>query len=324
MTRELDTVTLTQAAKDYAGQFLLPTVPNPHNSTFAPIGGRGWVLHSMEHFHFEDEFDYFFDKIKGYLGPLARAEFDDEVSRTLTPYDPGELEAELALRLAITPSGDKIPNAKGLVKRKCIPVGWYYETKTDANGRRMPQILQVHVRVGESDDEAVAKKIKHAQDTGLVVFPMYTMPPTMALNTRISNGPAITMCDAMVDSLDLGTGAAIVRGYSGAQPTDPDTAASGTLLFTLTCSDPAFGAASDIAPGARATASAITNDSSADATATVGYCRGWTTNDGATPLAAKIDGEAGTSGADFNFNTVSIVSGATVGMTSWTITMPES
>ena len=146
----------------------------------------------------------------------------------------------------------------------------------------------------------------------------------MALNTRISNECAILACDAIVDNLDEGTGAAVIQGRTGSQPADPDTTVTGTLLFTLVCSDPAFGNASDAAPGATATASSITDDSSADATGTLGYCRASATNDGSTPLDDHIDGEAGTSSADFNFNTLSIVSGSTVSMTSWTATMPES
>lgn len=317
--RELDTGTLDRAAMDYAAEFLRPTVGNPHNPSFAPVGGAGWVLNSMNNFHFEDEEQYLRERMRGELGPRAYARFEEEYNKVYVPYDPDELEKNLAERLAIRPDGTVISGAKGIVKRSCRIIGWCHEAKTG-----LPVLVQCHAHVGESDDEAEFRKREGLARAGVVIFPLSQAPFKMALNTRISNGPAITMCDAMVDSLDLGTGAAIVRGYTGAQPTDPDTAASGTLLFTLVCSDPAFGAASDIAPGARATASAITNDSSADATGTLGYCRGWTTNDGATPLTAKIDGEAGTSGADFNFNTVSIVSGATVGITSWTVTMPES
>ena len=143
----------------------------------------------------------------------------------------------------------------------------------------------------------------------------------MALNTRIAAVAAIAACDAIVDRLDLGTTAATIRGRSGTQPADPDAAESGTLLFTLTCSDPAFGAAVDAAPGGRATANSITDDSSADATGTLAYCRAGATGTGADDV---IDGEAGTSSADFNFNTVSIVSGSTVSMTSWTVTMPQT
>jgi hypothetical protein len=146
----------------------------------------------------------------------------------------------------------------------------------------------------------------------------------MALNTRISNAVAVAACDAVVDAIDGGTGAGIVRIYTGAQPADPDTAPTGTLLATLVCSDPAFGAASDAAPGGQATANAVTDDSSADATGTAGWFRVFSTNDGATPLNAIMDGECGTSGADMNLNSTSISAGATVSITSWTVTMPET
>lgn len=146
----------------------------------------------------------------------------------------------------------------------------------------------------------------------------------MALNTRIANVAAIAGCDAVVDLLDGGSNGATIQGRSGSQPTDPDTAVSGTNLFTLTCNTTAFGAAADATPGGIATAAAIADDSSADATGTLGYCRASSSNAGDTPLTAFIDGEAGTSGADFNFNTLSIVSGSTVSMTSWTVTLPES
>ena len=102
----------------------------------------------------------------------------------------------------------------------------------------------------------------------------------MATNTRISNECAILACDAVVDNLDEGTSNAVIQGRTGTQPADPDTAVTGTLLFTLPCSDPAFGNASDAAPGGQATASAVTDDSSADATDTLGYCRVSATNDG--------------------------------------------
>ena len=146
----------------------------------------------------------------------------------------------------------------------------------------------------------------------------------MALVTKISNECALLGCDAIVDNLDEGAGAAVIQGRSGAKPADPDTAVSGTLLFTLTCSNPAFGNAADATPGGIATASAITDDSSADATDTLGYCRASSTTTPPTPIDDHIDGEAGTSGADFNFNTVAIVSGATVSMTAWTVTLPEA
>jgi hypothetical protein len=146
----------------------------------------------------------------------------------------------------------------------------------------------------------------------------------MALNTRISNECAILACDAVVDNLDEGTAGATIQGRTGAQPADPDTIVSGTNLFTMTASTIAFGAAVDNTGSARATAAAVTDDSSADATGTLGYVRASSSNAADTPLDDHIDGEAGTSGADWNFNTLSIVSGSTVSTTAWTVDMPET
>lgn len=143
----------------------------------------------------------------------------------------------------------------------------------------------------------------------------------MANNFRISNAAAKAMADTFDDQVNIGTTAAVLDVRSGAQPADPDTAASGTLLATLTFSDPAFGAASDAAPGGLLTASAITQDSSADATGTAGYFRIRATGTGADDVA---DGECGTSGADLNFNTTSITSGSAVSITSLTVTMRET
>ena len=116
---------------------------------------------------------------------------------------------------------------------------------------------------------------------------------------------------------------ATIQGRTGAQPAGADTVVSGTNLFTMTASATAFGAATDGAPGGLKTANAITDDSSADATGTLGYVRASSSSAADTPLDDHIDGEAGTSGADWIFNTLAIVSGAAVSASSWTITQPE-
>lgn len=143
----------------------------------------------------------------------------------------------------------------------------------------------------------------------------------MPTNFRISNVAAKALADAFDDQVNIGSTAAAIDIRTGAQPADPDTAATGTLLATLTMSDPAFGAATDASPGGLLTAGAITQDSSADATGTACYFRIRATGTGADDVA---DGECGTSGADLNFNTTSITAGSTVSITSLTVTMPES
>lgn len=143
----------------------------------------------------------------------------------------------------------------------------------------------------------------------------------MALNTTISNAAAIVACDAIVDLIDAhATLAGYLEGRSGAQPASVDATVTGTLLFKMDYNDPAFGAAADATPGGQATAATPDpQDTSADSSGTVGYCRVYDGSD-----TAIIDGEAGTAGADFNFDNNVINAGQTVTLDSHTIKMPES
>lgn len=139
-------------------------------------------------------------------------------------------------------------------------------------------------------------------------------------DTRIHKDAAIAACDAIVDLLDAGAGAAVVKIFTGSAPTDCQAADSGTLLAELTCSDPAFGAAADINPGARATANAITGDSTANATGTAGYFRAYDSD-----LKCIIQGTitATGGGGDLEMNSIAISAGVQVDISSWTFTLPE-
>lgn len=114
------------------------------------------------------------------------------------------------------------------------------------------------------------------------------------------------MCDALVDAIDAGAGAGTLGIY---------TSAFGTLLATLTFSDPAFGAA---ASGV-ATANAITDDSSADATGTAAVLR---IRDSSP--ATVVEGTVGAGSGDLSLNTTSITTGDRVACSSATVTMPAS
>ena len=114
--------------------------------------------------------------------------------------------------------------------------------------------------------------------------------------------------------IDAGAGAGTLRIYDGTPPADADTALSGnTLLAQLTMSDP-----SAAAPSAGVwTASAITQDSSADATGTASFFRILDSN-AVVVLQGDVTATAG--GGDIELNTVSITSGSPVSVTSLTIT----
>ena len=151
----------------------------------------------------------------------------------------------------------------------------------------------------------------------------------MALDPRLAIATTAAMCDAGVDRADSGTGAALLRIYTGAAPSNVDAAATGTLLGTLVMSDPAFGNAADFgspATASRATASAITSDTSADATGTAGYYRVWSSNDGATPLAAIMQGSAGEAADTTNLtlDDKNIVLGGTIAVSAFTFDMNKA
>lgn len=130
---------------------------------------------------------------------------------------------------------------------------------------------------------------------------------------KLSNTARSAAADAVVDLADGG----YIRIYDGTQAANPNTAiGSQVLLAELTFGTPAFGAASN----GVATANAITQDASANASGTATWFRVLQSN-GTTVL---WDGTVSTSGADLNLNSTSIVSGGTVSITSMTYTQPES
>lgn len=139
----------------------------------------------------------------------------------------------------------------------------------------------------------------------------------MASNHKISTAARNAACDAVVDLIDGGSGAGYVRIYTGSPPTNVSDSPSGTLLGTLTCSDPAFGSSSN----GIATAQSVTSDSSADATGTAGWYRVFDSNG-----VAIMQGTAGNaaSSSDMTLANAAIVSGGTISITSWTVTMPIS
>lgn len=105
----------------------------------------------------------------------------------------------------------------------------------------------------------------------------------------------------------------LLRIYDGAQPTNVATALGAqNKLAELALSSTAFGSPSS----GVITANSISNDTSADATGTAAW--GTLTTSGGTRV---VDFSVGTSGADLNFNSVAFSAGATVSVSSFTITM---
>lgn len=113
--------------------------------------------------------------------------------------------------------------------------------------------------------------------------------------------------------------------YTGTQPATAATAASGTLLGTLTLNSNSVSAA---ASSGTMTFNTITSDTSADATGTAGWGRIYLTTDTAPGSAGdtddrRLDFAISTSGSDVNFDTTSFIAGGTIAVSSLTVTLPS-
>ena len=137
----------------------------------------------------------------------------------------------------------------------------------------------------------------------------------MASNYKISTAARNAAANAVVDLIDAGSGAGTIGIRTGAPPANVSDADSGTLLGTLTCSDPAFGAASS----GTATASSITSDTNADASGTAGHFRVYDSDDNC--IAQGTAGEAADS-PDLELDNKTIVAGGTIAITDYTHTQP--
>lgn len=127
----------------------------------------------------------------------------------------------------------------------------------------------------------------------------------LGLSTTVRNN----RLNAIRDAIDGGAGAGLLRIYDGSRPATGGAAT--TLLAELTFTDPCSAGA---AAGAL-TMSAITQDSSANATGTATWFRCVDSTG-----TFVCDGSVGTSGADLNLVTVSIVATQPVQVTSFVLT----
>lgn len=131
---------------------------------------------------------------------------------------------------------------------------------------------------------------------------------------KLTTTTVSAICQAIIDAIDAGSGAALLRVYDGAMPAGPGTAVSTqTLLATLTLSDPCA-----THSGGVITFGAITQDTAADASGTASWAR-IVTSAGAAVLDVDVSNTAG-SGA-LKFNSVGFVAGGPVQVTALTITL---
>lgn len=135
----------------------------------------------------------------------------------------------------------------------------------------------------------------------------------MASNLKFSTALRNAMMDAITAFAGSG---ALIRLYTGAQPSNPQTAIGAqTLLGTLTCSSALAPAAS----GGVLTLNAVSSDTDADAGGTPTWFRMFK-SDGTTVV---MDGSVGTSDADLVLNTANIAQHSTLAISSATLTAPN-
>jgi predicted amidohydrolase YtcJ len=131
----------------------------------------------------------------------------------------------------------------------------------------------------------------------------------MALNPKFTNLAVNTKADAQSALLNTG----YLRIYDGTQPATADTAIGAQVLLAELVLNGTFAPA---AVAGVATANAITQDASANATGTASWFRLFQSN-GTT---AVMDGSVGTADANLILNSVAISAGAAVSVTGFTIT----
>lgn len=333
--RPLDTSTLDAAAKHFMVQWLADG-SRKSASGKVYIAGPEYVLQCFSNFHFKDEFEYLMEGMKARLQGTDLANFEKAAHERFKPRDDKMLARLLKEKLAVDVFGNHIEGAIGtveisrervvdrvpiLMRRPIVrPVN-----RGDPGGpwhitgyREYPIVRPMYwpIYAGEGEERAAGR-------SGPDILPPHTEPLPVGVNvTNISAELCIAALDQVTIRLEEGSAAALITGRTGAQPADPDAAASGTLIFTLTMTEPnAFAGAVDDTDGScSATAAAITDDVSADNTNTLGYCRfsaQSTTDD-------HIDGNVTTDGTGAtDWNTLAIVSGSTVSMTSCIVGMSQ-
>lgn len=135
----------------------------------------------------------------------------------------------------------------------------------------------------------------------------------MAHQLSLSNASASAAADAVAALCNSG----FMDFYDGTQPANANTAIT-TQVKLASCT---FGATAFAASvNGVATANAIGTDTDADATGTVTWFRVYKSDH----TTAVFDGSCGTSGADINFNTTSIVQHGSVAVSSFTYTQNKS
>lgn len=137
------------------------------------------------------------------------------------------------------------------------------------------------------------------------------------MTTIISTAARNAAAGAIAVLPDGGTGAGYIEIRTGTQPAGPGSAATGTLLATVTLGDPSFGSP---ATGV-CTLAGLPIAATGAGDGTAGYARIYDGDDVAV-LDCSVTAEGG--GGQIELNTTTISTGVDFELTAGTITMPAS
>jgi hypothetical protein len=149
----------------------------------------------------------------------------------------------------------------------------------------------------------------------------------MAFAPQCSLAGAVASLNAMTALLNkTNSTSSIIKIFTGSPPANTEAADSGTLLSEgMTLSDTAFADATSVltggSRGATASANSIGSDTAAAAGGTAGYYRAYYWSGSA--WVCVFQGTCGTSDTDMILNTTSIIEGATVACSAWSVNLPD-
>ena len=137
---------------------------------------------------------------------------------------------------------------------------------------------------------------------------------------RLVDSVKNAMLTALRDAFDVGNSAAVFDFYTSPRPTLPSSAATGTLLGTVTFPDPSCATVGTPTAGRMTvTPGAMVSESSADATGTAFYARVSSVNSGVKTTVGDFDVGVTGGGAAVQMNTTNIVIGGPIIITAFEV-----
>ncbi len=193
------------------------------------------------------------------------------------------------------------------------------------------------IQVGDSGDPNAIAESGALNDAGwtlkTIVFIATAVTTRITLETTDADSGETSLFDELVVDEIMDGVKAILRGckiaiYSGTQPVDADSVATGTLLVTISLDGGATGLSwGEAVAGVLSKAVAETWQGTAVATNTAGWFRCYQSGDvpaDAETVLARFDGSVSTSGAQLNMSSTAIVNLAVQTISAFTFTQPAA